>query len=474
MRDNKESFLRFLILTVFIMSSFALLAGDAVLIDLKKREVALFFKQDNRIVVKQCTDDTVLKSWNDCVMKPGTRVRRVPVPEFKNALRMALRIPGNYDAATVRELEVYNKREEDRTRELWVTQQELKVRIARIEEFVEEFGAKNDDDLSQLRQELASVEAQLGDAASLSQVVTKINREIDQLVDEVIADFAKTPETSRYVFSTDETGFVSNLLFNLLREYVKTYTFAESFQRIGGKNVKFMMKNPESEKGRSNDEKQVEVTFSKAFEIMTTEVTQQMWFDVMENNPSRFKTSDDCLNHFKINGEDLCPDRPVEKVSWNDVQTYIARRNEAKGLTGCQGTPEDPKGCYRLPTEAEWEYAAGGGTRGSCSLEYNRADLRDYAWYLTNSNWQTHPVGTKLQNPYGLHDMLGNVFEWVQDYWTRELPGGHDPLVTSGSHRVLCGGSWTKDEWVFRSPIRYAGSPNYRGNDIGFRLVRTL
>ena len=101
----------------------------------------------------------------------------------------------------------------------------------------------------------------------------------------------------------------------------------------------FMMGSPDSEKDRRNDEKQVEVTLSKAFEMMTTEVTQQMWFDVMENNPSHFKTSDYCDNHLKIGEEDLCPNHPVENVSWDNVQTYIKKRNEAEGLTGCRGNP---------------------------------------------------------------------------------------------------------------------------------------
>ena len=474
MRISKESFLGFWVLTMFVVLGCSglgrrALAGDAGLIG-PSGEVALFFKEGNRIVVKQCGDYTVLKSRNDCVMKPGTRVRRVPTPEFKNALRMALAIPGNYDAATKRELEVYNQRGKDGTRKLQETQEELKAQIAKIEAFVSEYGVGNDGNLSQLRQELASVEAQLGDAARLSQVVAKINREVDQLVDEVIADSAKTPEKSRYVFSTDGTSFV----FNLLKAYVQTSTFAESFQRIGGKDVKFTMGSPETEKDRNNDEKQAEVTLSKAFEMMTTEVTQQMWFYVMGNNPSRFKTANHCSNHFKINGEDLCPDRPVEKVSWNDVREYIKRRNEAKGLTGCQGTPQDPKGCYRLPTEAEWEYAARGGTTTSYSFGNDRSRLKDYAWYTANSNRQTHPVETRMANPYGLRNMHGNVWEWVQDYWTRELPGGRDPLVVSGSSRVIRGGSWGSGVWYLRSANRSAGYPDGRSDNLGFRLVRNL
>ena len=238
---------------------------------------------------------------------------------------------------------------------------------------------------------------------------------------------------------------------------------AETYQKIGGKDVKFMMGSPESE---------VEVVFSKAFEIMTTEVTQQMWFDVMKKNPSWFKTSDYCDNHLKIGDEDLCPNHPVENVSWNSVQIYIKNRNEAEGLTGCRGIPEGPKGCYRLPTAAEWEYAARGGTETAYS--FGGAKIGAYAWFLANSDNKTHPVKTRLGNPYGLHDMHGNVWEWVQDYWTWELPGGRDPLVTSGSYRVIRGGSWDSGAWDLRSAGRLYDVPVLRGVDLGFRLVRNL
>ena len=235
---------------------------------------------------------------------------------------------------------------------------------------------------------------------------------------------------------------------------------------------KFTMGSPSSEKDRNDDEKQVEVVISKAFEMMTTEVTQHMWFDVMKENPSHFKTPEYCNNHLQINGKDLCPNHPVEQVLWSDVQAYIKRLNEAKGLNGCRGTPRDPRGCYRLPTEAEWEYAARGGTRTAYS--FGSADIKDYAWNLKNSNSRTHPVKIKMANPYGLFDMHGNVWEWVQDFYTVNLPGKRDPLVFSGPFRVSRGGGWPNGEWNLRSAVRLRDPLDYKGYDVGFRLVRNL
>ena len=247
----------------------------------------------------------------------------------------------------------------------------------------------------------------------------------------------------------------------------------EEFQRVGGRNVKFTMRTPEYYKHQHQIEKQVGITLSQAFEMMTTEVTQQMWFDVMRNNPSKFKTPEYCDNHLKIGEEDLCPDHPVEQVSWNDVQTYIARRNEAKGLTDCRGIPNDSKGCLRLPTEAEWEYAARGGAR--TSFPFGDANIRDYAWFLGNSSFQTHPVKTRMANPYGLHDMQGNVSEWVQDFWALDLPKGRDPLVLSGSpRRVIRGGGHDNSAQFLSSSFRYFSSPRTKRHDLGFRLVRNL
>ena len=126
---------------------------------------------------------------------------------------------------------------------------------------------------------------------------------------------------------------------------------------------------------------------------------------------------------------------------------------------------------YRLPTEAEWEYAARAGTSGDRYSE----DLDSIAWYEGNSGDRTHPVGQKSPNAWGLHDMLGNVWEWVQD-WTGDYPGGSvtDPQGSgSGSNRLARGGSWFRNAGICRAPVRTIDSSAARNQYLGFRLLRT-
>jgi formylglycine-generating enzyme required for sulfatase activity len=206
----------------------------------------------------------------------------------------------------------------------------------------------------------------------------------------------------------------------------------------------FMMGSPDSESGRdSNEGPQHQVTISKSFEMHTTEVTQSQWEAVMGSNPSSFKG----------------PDLPVEMVSWDDAQEFITKLN-AMG-DGYR---------YRLPTEAEWEYAARAGTTGPYA-----GDLDAMAWYDKNSGGKTHPVATKAANARGLYDMHGNVWEWVQD-WKGDYSASAvtDPVgPSSGSRRVHRGGSWNSKSQYCRSALRHYYSPDSRYFYLGLRLLRT-
>ena len=210
---------------------------------------------------------------------------------------------------------------------------------------------------------------------------------------------------------------------------------------------RFLMGSPESEAGRGADEAQREVRITQEFWIGKYEVTQGEWETVMGENPSYFKE---------------CGSRcPVERVSWHDVQEFIRKLNDSESAKGY---------AYRLPSEAEWEYAARAGAAGT-----RYGELGELAWYYGNSGGRTHPVGQKRANGWGLHDMLGNVIEWTAD-WYGEHPSGAvtDPQGPgAGSKRVSRGGGWGGSARGVRSAGRSNFAPGHRSSLIGFRLVRT-
>ncbi len=227
----------------------------------------------------------------------------------------------------------------------------------------------------------------------------------------------------------------------------------------------FMMGSPLSEANRHNDELQRQVNITKDFEIMTTEVTQLQWFSVMGYNPSHSKESYDCDNYILVlDHRSLCPNSPVESVAWNSVKKFIKKLNELAG-----------ENVYRLPTEAEWEYAARGGTTTAYSFGDSSSNINDYAWYDYNSKdkHQPYSVGLKKANPYGLYDVHGNVWEWVEDLYTVNPSGGDDPLGLTGEYHVIRGGSYERGVKYIRSASRqhFRLEGHYL---VGFRLVRNL
>ena len=169
--------------------------------------------------------------------------------------------------------------------------------------------------------------------------------------------------------------------------------------------------SPADETGRSGDEAQRVVTFKEPFQMQAAPWTQLEWFSVMGNNPSRFKGD----SPIRINGTEIDPNRPVENVSWDDAQLLIKKMNEL-----------DPNFNYRLPTEAEWEYAARAGRQTRYSFGDSEEDLAQHAWYSANAGSTTHPVAELKPNAFGLYDMHGNVWEWVQDGYTEKPPSVRD------------------------------------------------
>ena len=210
----------------------------------------------------------------------------------------------------------------------------------------------------------------------------------------------------------------------------------------------FQMGSPASEKDRDSDERQHQVCV-KDFEIGRYEVTQAQWRAVMGDNPSYFSGCDRC---------------PVEKVSWNDVQKYIARLNRRTGKT------------YRLPTEAEWEYAARAGTstRYWWGNEVGRNHANCGGCGSRWDNQKTAPVGSFPPNPWGLYDTAGNVWEWTCSDWDSSYGGAEQRCSKGdGADRANRGGSWSRYPRNVRSAYRHNDTPGNRYSYLGFRLSRT-
>lgn len=253
-----------------------------------------------------------------------------------------------------------------------------------------------------------------------------------------------TPSTSDPVASTSYPA-------PIITTNNKTFTNSIGIEFVLIPAGEFEMGFPSHELGGYSDQEPVHrVKLASDFYMGKYEVTQKQWRDVMGTDPSYFK------------GDDL----PVEKVSWDDALEFIKKLNEKEGITK-----------YRLPSEAEWEYAARAGTKSKYSFGDDQSSLGVYAWFYENSGKKTHEVGQKKPNPWGLFDMHGNVREWIQDIYH----GSYDGAPTDGSvwggvdsWRVVRGGSWFSYDFECESAYRFSFESSFLFNNIGFRLVRIL
>ena len=269
----------------------------------------------------------------------------------------------------------------------------------------------------------------------------------------------KVPKVSARSFKENYTSAIvrghSKLNSSLTKEVIYSVTVTDpntnavyEFRQSSGNMVLVGGGTFQMGSNEGDDEKPIHTVTVGDFYIGKYEVTQEEWEAVMGSNPSNFKGAN----------------RPVENVNWNDIQEYIQKLNSKTGKK------------YRLPTEAEWEYAAKGGNQGQNYKYSGSNSIDEVAWYTNNSGSQTHEVGQKQPNELGIYDMSGNVWEWCSDWYDdnyyKNSPSKNPQGPSSGRLRVLRGGSWDYDDNDCRSSNRSRGNPGSRGSISGFRLLQ--
>lgn len=270
----------------------------------------------------------------------------------------------------------------------------------------------------------------------LKQVTGDVNKQVPAGSHRIVWD----------VLSEREKLAGANICFKVEVNSGKFTVNGVSFEMVRVEGGTFRMgATSEQEDEADSDEKPVHSVTLSSYYIGKTEVTQALWQAVMGSNPSNFK------------GSNL----PVECVSWNDCQEFIQKLNRLTGRN------------FRLPTEAEWEFACRGGNNSRGYKYSGSNNLGSVAWYDDNSGGQTHPVATKAPNELGIYDMSGNVWEWCQDWYgdyssnSQTNPTG----ASSGSRRVLRGGCWYGSAWGVRVSFRNRSTPGLRNILSGLRLA---
>lgn len=288
-----------------------------------------------------------------------------------------------------------------------------------------EFG-KACDFVPEIKRSSAAIMLVLDCTSSLADTFDEFDEDVyDEDVYDVKSSAKTFIKTLYDTYSDGNTFTVNDVSFNMINVNGGTYMMGST--------------DGYSDDDEDSDERPVHYETIYSFKIGETEVTQGLWRAVMGDNPSWF-TGDDNL--------------PVENVSWDDCQTFINRLNE---LTGCQ---------FRLPTEAEWEYAARGGELSNGYTYSGSDNINDVAWYGGNSGSRTHPVATKKPNELGIYDMSGNVWEWTSEKYSNNYSSSR-----SSSNRVLRGGCWDSFSAGCRVATRNCDFPGLRNGLNGLRVA---
>ncbi len=292
---------------------------------------------------------------------------------------------------------------------------------------------------------------------NISDVVALINSLLTNNMDAIDQGAADVTRDSQ-VNITDVVALINYVMTEEWPDEVKVETFTVNgvtFNMVCVKGGTFMMgATDEDSYARPWEKPAHQVTLSDYY-IGEFEVTQALWKAVMNNNPSWFTSS---------NGYGTDLNRPVERVTYSNCKTFINKLNQLTGKI------------FRLPTEAEWEYAARGGSKSNGYLFSGSDEVSEVAWYKGAADDMTHPVGSKAPNELGLYDMSGNVEEWINDWYDlyTDEPQTNPQGPSTGSYRITRGGSWDQAFRTCRVTYRYDALTTANSSHIGLRIALTL
>lgn len=397
-------------------------------------EIILFHKNGKTFAVGLCSEANQINHPEGCALKTGSLATQVPAAELMHHFKANLNVPADYN-------DDMNEKNKVKRPKIPVEASELKTVIQRLNSFLIRY--KSHPIASKTLNELQS----MTDA-------TAINHTINQIIDKTL----KQIKGPFFISSKDKTAFE----FYILKSYLQKPKLLAPFSAI--KSGTFNMGSPASEKGRYDDEDLHQVTITHDFEMQATLITQSQYFLIMGYNPSVFKNRKNCPTDFiEINSVAICPNNPVESVSWNDTEKFINKLNEA-----------DEVYSYRLPTEAEWEYSTRAGSQSAYWFGDNIEEIGRYTWYAGNSGEMNHAIASKPANAWGIYDAHGNVWQWVADWYAKYplSPQVDPPGPEKGTYRVVRGGCWCYDARRLRSSYRAYHSQDFRNGHIGIRLVR--
>ncbi len=478
---------------------------------------AILFKNDGDIVViKVCVDHPAdFNGRKDCDKKPGTIEGRPSVKEFRDHIKMVLKHSSkSFSKERKRQIDLYNKGSYgfDGYRSWSEEQKNTQLKsIDNVRQFAEMIkkdslnpglDSLDKKKIATIENNLAETESEIKKSDLQSSHIDKVNALIDELIDDIILDSKKFE-----VFLADHKDEKYRFFFDILNTYVTNPTLQWKFvqlSKVSGQRLPYKFRMGSNRNENEQHVHRVELTSDIA--VKETEVTQLEWFQIMGYSPSKHSDWQYCRKgevddkSAYIEEVDICPDHPVERVSWRSVQRFIGKVNALNGLKcgdtskpGGFDTASSTPGCYRLPTEAEWEYFARSGTdtpfnvprlNGGRFISTNHANYsgsHSFKGGYSQGSYRGRTVTVAnfpaAKSPWGLYDIHGNVAEWVQDGYQDSYSEGfvRNPKGPIGMDtRAIRGGGYRDHAEQCTATSRQGVSESLEKDHIGFRLVRTV